>query len=362
MGADRPAGRPRASRSRSRRSRCSPVSRRRACRRSRPRSPGVQPGARGRRRPSRSRAACRRCCWSGSRNPPSVLRRRRVRLAAEPQTGRRLLTRRTAGRAAAHACRVIVALLTPSPARPLMAAQVSILRKTLPIPKAFATRPRIRCRRVDEIRVIVRRGDVVEATHVVHAVAVRDGAVIEQAGDADRVAYLRSSAKPFQALPLVRARDDLTSEEIAIASASHLASPEQLAAVRSLLAKAPAGEDELECGPGEPTDPPAQLLGQARRHARALPCAGLGKRRLPARDASGPARLSRGDRVRLRRPRRRDPDGGRRVRRRHLRAPARADGPPLLAAGRGRRRRPGGCRDARAPGADPRADGRRHAC
>ena len=99
---------------------------------------------------------------------------------------------------------------------------------------------------------IVRRGDVVEATHVVHAVAVRDGAVVEQAGDADRVAYLRSSAKPFQALPLVRARDDLTNEEIAIASASHLASPEQLAAVRSLLAKAPAGEDELECGP-EPT-------------------------------------------------------------------------------------------------------------
>ena len=100
---------------------------------------------------------------------------------------------------------------------------------------------------------IVRRGDVVEATHLVHAVAVRDGAV-DRAGRRrrTRVAYLRSSAKPFQALPLVRARDDLTSEEIAIASASHLASPEQLAAVRSLLAKAPAGEDELECGP-EPT-------------------------------------------------------------------------------------------------------------
>ena len=41
-------------------------------------------------------------------------------------------------------------------------------------------------------------------------------------------------------------------EEVAIASASHLARPEQLAAVRSLLAKAPADEDELECGP-EPT-------------------------------------------------------------------------------------------------------------
>jgi L-asparaginase len=105
---------------------------------------------------------------------------------------------------------------------------------------------------MDPISVSVRRGAVTEATHVVHGVAVRDGAVVEQAGDAERVGYLRSSAKPFQALPLVRARDDLTTEEIAIASASHLASPEQLAAVRSLLAKAPADEDELECG-AEPT-------------------------------------------------------------------------------------------------------------
>ncbi len=105
---------------------------------------------------------------------------------------------------------------------------------------------------MEALRVVVHRGAVVEATHFVHAVAVRDGAVVEQAGEADRVTYLRSSAKPFQALPLVRARDDLTTEEIAIASASHLAAPEQLAAVRSLLAKAPADEDELECG-ADPT-------------------------------------------------------------------------------------------------------------
>jgi L-asparaginase len=105
---------------------------------------------------------------------------------------------------------------------------------------------------MDPILVSVRRGGVVESTHTVHAVAVRDGAVVEAAGDPARVAFLRSSAKPFQALPLVRARDDLTTDEIAIASASHLATPEALAAVRSLLAKAPADEDELECGP-EPT-------------------------------------------------------------------------------------------------------------
>jgi L-asparaginase II len=76
--------------------------------------------------------------------------------------------------------------------------------------------------------------------------------MLAEAGDTGLVSYLRSSAKPFQALPLVRERDDLTDEEIAIASASHLARPEQLAAVRSLLAKAPAEESELECGP-EPT-------------------------------------------------------------------------------------------------------------
>jgi L-asparaginase II len=105
---------------------------------------------------------------------------------------------------------------------------------------------------VEALRVTVRRGIVEEAEHLVHAVAVRDGAVVEQAGEAGLVAYLRSSAKPFQAIPVVLARDDLSSAEIAIASASHLAAPEQLDAVRSLLAKAPAEEDELECGTAGP--------------------------------------------------------------------------------------------------------------
>lgn len=91
-----------------------------------------------------------------------------------------------------------------------------------------------------------------EARHRVHAVAVSGGAIVASAGDPLLVAYFRSSAKPIQALPVVRARPDLVEVEIAIACASHLARPEQLAPVRSLLAKAPATEDELECGP-EPT-------------------------------------------------------------------------------------------------------------
>ncbi|MDX6514110.1 MAG: hypothetical protein QOE36_3614 [Gaiellaceae bacterium] len=103
------------------------------------------------------------------------------------------------------------------------------------------------------LTVVVRRGDVVEAVHRVHAVAVQDGAVVAQAGDAQLVTYLRSSAKPFQALALARAREDLDERDLAIASASHLALDDQLAAVVGLLEKAPAQEDELECGPeGEP--------------------------------------------------------------------------------------------------------------
>jgi L-asparaginase II len=103
----------------------------------------------------------------------------------------------------------------------------------------------------------VRRGEIVEAIHRVHAVAVQDGAVIAEAGDSALVAFMRSSSKPLQALPVARVRDDLDSRELAIASASHLADDAQLAAVRSLLAKAPASEEELECGPQG--NPPSRL-------------------------------------------------------------------------------------------------------
>ncbi len=101
----------------------------------------------------------------------------------------------------------------------------------------------------DPIEVEVTRGDVVEATHVVHAVAISDGQIVAEAGDSSRVAFLRSAAKPLQALPLVRAYPDIDDREIAIACASHLARPEQLDTVRALLAKARASEADLETGP-----------------------------------------------------------------------------------------------------------------
>jgi L-asparaginase len=105
---------------------------------------------------------------------------------------------------------------------------------------------------VQPIVVEVLRAGIVEAKHRVHAVAVREGRIVEAAGEPELVTYFRSSAKPVQVLPLVRARPDVDDAEIAIASASHMARPEQLALVRSLLEKASAREDDLECG-AEPT-------------------------------------------------------------------------------------------------------------
>ena len=92
----------------------------------------------------------------------------------------------------------------------------------------------------------MRRGDVVEALHLVHA-ASSDGLLH---GD-DVVSHLRSAAKPIQAIPLAEAYDDLGDDELAIACSSHQAEPQQLDAVRTLLARAGATVDDLENGPQE---------------------------------------------------------------------------------------------------------------
>ena len=102
---------------------------------------------------------------------------------------------------------------------------------------------------MDAISVTVARGTIVESRHRVHAVAVRDGRIVEAAGDPGLVTCLRSAAKPIQALPLALEHPELTTEELAIACASHEAGDEQLAAVRALLERAQATEDDLECGP-----------------------------------------------------------------------------------------------------------------
>jgi L-asparaginase II len=123
---------------------------------------------------------------------------------------------------------------------------------------------------MEPLSVSVRRGGTIEAVHRVHAVAVRDGGIVAAAGDARLVAYLRSSAKPLQALPLVRARPELDDRLVAIACASHQAEPLQIAAVEDLLAAVPATEDDLECGLQEGRPPASRFHNCSGKHASML--------------------------------------------------------------------------------------------
>ncbi len=109
----------------------------------------------------------------------------------------------------------------------------------------------------EPLSVAVRRGEIVESTHRVHAVAVQDGLVVESAGYPALLSSLRSAAKPIQALPLARLHEDLTEDELAIGAASHFGTPLHVEAVRGLLAKTGGGEDELDCGlqQGRPPQP-----------------------------------------------------------------------------------------------------------
>jgi L-asparaginase II len=107
----------------------------------------------------------------------------------------------------------------------------------------------------EPLSVAVRRGDIVESVHRVHAVAVQDGAVVAESGDVSLPASLRSAAKPIQALPLARAYDELGEDELAIAAASHAGTAAHVAAARALLAATGGREEELECGLQESRPP-----------------------------------------------------------------------------------------------------------
>ena len=105
--------------------------------------------------------------------------------------------------------------------------------------------------------VAVRRGALVESVHRGRfAVCDPEGNVLEALGDPEGYVYPRSSAKPFQALPLILsgAADalGLTDEELAVACASHNAEEPHLAAVSSILEKAGLSEDDLQNGAHPP--------------------------------------------------------------------------------------------------------------
>ena len=103
----------------------------------------------------------------------------------------------------------------------------------------------------------VRRGALIESRHRGHIVAVTpDDEVIASLGAPETVTYLRSSAKPFQAIPLVASgaadRFGFTPEEIAVACGSHSGEEVHTSVVRRMLDKIGLTSDKLKCGTHEP--------------------------------------------------------------------------------------------------------------
>jgi len=103
----------------------------------------------------------------------------------------------------------------------------------------------------------VRRGGITESRHRGHVLAVEpDGKVIAQLGVAETVTFLRSSAKPFQAMPLLTSGAaeafGFTDREVAMACASHNGEPIHTELVASMLQKIGLGPEALKCGVHEP--------------------------------------------------------------------------------------------------------------
>jgi len=97
------------------------------------------------------------------------------------------------------------------------------------------------------------RGETVESIHY-GSVAVVDvhGEMIAWYGDPETITFLRSTAKPFQALPFLEAGGSaayrLTDAEIAIMCASHSGTNEHVALLETMQAKIGVKESELMCG------------------------------------------------------------------------------------------------------------------
>ena len=107
-------------------------------------------------------------------------------------------------------------------------------------------------------RVTYLRGGQVESQHEVHVVIVNAaGQLLARSGDAELLAFPRSSSKPVQALPLALAAPELPHEELAIACASHAGTPAHLAVVQQLLKRSGSSVADLRCGTHPPFDPDA---------------------------------------------------------------------------------------------------------
>lgn len=103
----------------------------------------------------------------------------------------------------------------------------------------------------------VRRGPITESRHRGHVIAVDgDGRDIARLGAPATVTYLRSSAKPFQALPFITSgaadRFKFSAKELAVACGSHSGEPIHTETVAAMLERIGLEASALKCGTHEP--------------------------------------------------------------------------------------------------------------
>jgi L-asparaginase II len=112
---------------------------------------------------------------------------------------------------------------------------------------------------MDQPLVNVYRGSQIESFHSGSIVVVEStGRILAVTGDPNTRTFLRSSAKPFQILPLLQAGGaeefDLTPEEIALICASHGGEPRHVSTAAAILRKGEFDESDLLCGAHMPYD------------------------------------------------------------------------------------------------------------
>jgi L-asparaginase II len=107
--------------------------------------------------------------------------------------------------------------------------------------------------------VAVERGGFVGNLHRgIITVSDSSGKTLLSIGDSTAPVFLRSAAKPFQAMPAVLSgaidRFSITQQELAVLCASHSGEQRHLDAVLSVLEKIGVGESALKCGAHPPLD------------------------------------------------------------------------------------------------------------
>jgi L-asparaginase II len=116
------------------------------------------------------------------------------------------------------------------------------------------------------------RGGLIESVHRVSAVVVDSkGKTLASAGDVGFSTFIRSAAKPFQAVPLIDdgviERFAITEQELALACGSHSSERSQVDRVRALLGRLALTEGDLACGPHRPLGRDLIVLEGTRRGA-----------------------------------------------------------------------------------------------